>query len=627
MENTKKKAVRFLCISLALVLISMIGVSLVQTNAGHVEVKEMYWETEAGIGVSANIYIPDTATIENPAPAVVTSHGYLNNKDMQDSNSVELSRRGYVVIAVDQPGCGQSDIADWQGQNGNGMNFIAVSQAVSELGRLPFVDKERIGVTGHSMGGMSCNFALYEDLAREEPLISAIMLNCIDALYTDSPNTIGGVAAIAGGDGQWVNMYGSRDVGIIACQYDEFFHQTLAEDGSVLQAPHFMEVSQNAQSFLHFGADPEGLERREAGVIYHEDVDGEDTIRVIYNPGQIHPWSHFSKRSETATLTFFKEAFGFPKDIAPTSQIWQLKETLNFVGMVGFVMFIVAFGTLMLYTPTFEELRAGEIATASKCDKKGIMFYIGWAVISTAIGALTYHKVVEFGKGMTFAEQPMIFGIALWACLNGIISIAGLVIGQKLCGAGNGVDLVESGVKMPVKKLLKTILLAVIVIAVSYSLVFIAHYCALSDFRIWNVGIKYVNANTLRMAIWPHAFLFMVFYIAFSVANNSFNFNQIGGKHSWLNNFVLTLVAMLPIIILLGIQYLTYRFAGHMAFSDNNAPMNVAQLWAFLIMIPGAAVVDRLLYKVTKNPYLPGIITGVIIAIISSANTTSVLPM
>lgn len=88
MENTKKKAVRFLCISLALVLISMIGVSLVQTNAGHVEVKEMYWEAEAGIGVSANIYIPDTATAENPAPAVVTSHGYLNNKDMQDSNSV-----------------------------------------------------------------------------------------------------------------------------------------------------------------------------------------------------------------------------------------------------------------------------------------------------------------------------------------------------------------------------------------------------------------------------------------------------------------------------------------------------------------------------------------------------------
>jgi isoprenylcysteine carboxyl methyltransferase (ICMT) family protein YpbQ len=51
--------------------------------------------------------------------------------------------------------------------------------------------------------------------------------------------------------------------------------------------------------------------------------------------------------------------------------------------------------------------------------------------------------------------------------------------------------------------------------------------------------------------------------------------------------------------------------------------MDIAQLWAFLIIIPGASVIDRMLYKVTKNPYLAGIITGVIVAIISCANTTT----
>ena len=57
MERVKKRAKRFLCISIILMLISMIGVSVVQTNGGHVTVKHMYWETEAGIGISANLYI------------------------------------------------------------------------------------------------------------------------------------------------------------------------------------------------------------------------------------------------------------------------------------------------------------------------------------------------------------------------------------------------------------------------------------------------------------------------------------------------------------------------------------------------------------------------------------------
>lgn len=60
-----------------------------------------------------------------------------------------------------------------------------------------------------------------------------------------------------------------------------------------------------------------------------------------------------------------------------------------------------------------------------------------------------------------------------------------------------------------------------------------------------------------------------------------------------------------------------------MAWSTNNAPMNIAQLWAFLVIIPGASVIDRMLYKVTRNPYLAGIITGILVAIISCSNTTS----
>ena len=91
-------------------LLSAIVVSFVQTDGGKVEMQELMVETELGYTMSAYIFIPETATSENPAPAVVVSHGYLNNKEMTDAYYVELARRGFVVVSVDQPGHGDSDL-------------------------------------------------------------------------------------------------------------------------------------------------------------------------------------------------------------------------------------------------------------------------------------------------------------------------------------------------------------------------------------------------------------------------------------------------------------------------------------------------------------------------------------
>ena len=71
-NKVKKRAKITLLFSIAAMIISMIFVSVIQTAGGHVTVKRMYWETEAGVGISANLYIPDTASADNPAPAVVT---------------------------------------------------------------------------------------------------------------------------------------------------------------------------------------------------------------------------------------------------------------------------------------------------------------------------------------------------------------------------------------------------------------------------------------------------------------------------------------------------------------------------------------------------------------------------
>ena len=101
MEKTKKTAKIFLCLSLVLMLLCGIVVSAVQTSGGKVVMKELNIETDSGYTMSAYLLIPKTATPDNPAPAIVTSHGYLNNKEMADANYVELARRGFVVLSIE----------------------------------------------------------------------------------------------------------------------------------------------------------------------------------------------------------------------------------------------------------------------------------------------------------------------------------------------------------------------------------------------------------------------------------------------------------------------------------------------------------------------------------------------
>ena len=248
----------WLVLALAFALISAIGASTVQTAGGTIKVDDLKWETASGRSLNALLFTPPNATAENPAPAIVVSHGWWNNREMQTPNYVELARRGYVVMAIDMYGHGNSDPlpADELAVGGTGMY-----DAVLLLADLPYVDRDQIGVTGHSNGARAANFSVPLDDASGDPLISSILLVDNDPLYTDA-------------DGAYANVYGTRDVGLIQAQYDEFFFRSYSPEGVPLTAPRDYLGTPNAQSFLNFGADPADAETREAGTIYTESIDG-----------------------------------------------------------------------------------------------------------------------------------------------------------------------------------------------------------------------------------------------------------------------------------------------------------------------------------------------------------------
>lgn len=608
MEKVKKQAKIWLCISIALMLLASIVVSAIQTNGGHVTMKELNIETDLGYSMSAYLFIPETATAETPAPAVVVSHGYLNNKEMTDANYVELARRGFVVLAIDQPCHGDSEIMAQSISNG-------VDQGVLAVSRMPFVDVDRIGVTGHSMGGGSCNRAVAVDNERENPLISAVLIHCNDPTVKNS-------------DGNYVNAYGNRNVGVIAVQYDEFFHKWVDESGIARQAPYYMG-SPTAQAFLHFGVDPTGLDKRDAYTYYSETVDGEECFHVIYRPDVIHPWSHFSAKSETCVIDFFTKALNAPNPIDSSNQVWQWKEAFNFVGLVALAIFICAFGTLMLFTPTFESLRAKEVIQPAKlADNKAKFWFWGSLAAGVLFSCLIYINAVAFGNTKA-VSQTEAMGLGVWSTLCGLFTILSMVVFYQCYGKKHGMNLAELGVKMPLKKLGLSILLGVIIAVMAYVCVFTADYFFYADFRIWTLAIKAFEAPILKYL--PYGLLFVTFYIASSVANNCFNYNEIGGK-SWVNTIIVALFTALPAIILPAIQYTTYFTQKHMmwqqmALGTNNVnpPMYVLWLFPIILILFASTVINRVLYKVTKNPYVGGVVNVIMVTLLTITNTCTTL--
>ena len=603
MENQKKKLKNLLIISLILMLICGFGVSAVQTQMGSVEMKELNIETDKGYSMSAYLFIPDTATPETPAPAIVTSHGYLNNKEMTDANYVELSRRGYVVLAIDQPNHGDSEVtADFQIPQPSG-----VYQGVLALSRLPFVDTEKIGITGHSMGSWSCNAAVAEDNGADTPLISAVLIHCNDAVYADD-------------NGEFSNIYGRRPVGIISAVYDEFFGKSTDENGNMLSSPYFME-SKEAQSFLNFGKNPEGTEPKEAFEYYTETVDGAETFRVIYRPEIVHAWSHFSARSESYVIDFFERALGAPNPIDSGEQIWQLKEALNLVGLIGFVLFICSFGCSLLYTKPFELLRAKEIVLPRPVQtKQGAVWF--WATLAAGalFGTVIYLPVMA--KGTTLpTNQIMTMGQGIWSTLCGIFAIVLILAFYHLYGKKNGTDLKNAGIKISLKKIGLSILLALITTAAAYGCVFITDYFFLADFRIWTLAVKAFEAPIF--AYIPYICLFLTYYIAASISVNCFNYNNIGGK---FNAVLCALFAAAPAIILIVIQYVTYVLTNHMQWAQismatPNYPMFIIGMYTMVPILFVTTLVSRFFYKRTENPYIAGIINAVIVGTIVITNT------
>ena len=595
MKLTVKK---LLAISLLLCLISSIGASLFQTNFGQVEYHDMTFVTESGHELDALLLVPKSATADEKAPAIVVSHGWYNNREMQDLNYVEYAHRGYVVLAISMYGHGDSEVIEsgawWDDEN----NANGLYDGVKYLASLPFVDKTRIGVTGHSNGALACREAVLQD---DEGLIAAALLVSNDAVYYDD-------------DGNFYNQFGSRDAAIVACQYDEFFHRV---DGN---PPREYINQATAQSFLHFGADPIGLEKRNAYEFYTQSVDGEDAIRAIYNPAITHPWAHFSTLVVRFSVDFFDRALGAPSELKHTNQIWQLKALFNALGVAGFFMFIVFFALALLELPYFAILKSEtEVLPWSALEDKakkrywnkniwGSVLSVPFYFIGFIIGFLMSSFIGIWNQGASLA-------IGAWSLLCGLFTLATIRGNNKKYP----IDPEERGVRIGKEKMIRTIVLALVVVCGAFALVFLSDYLFLTDYRLWCFAtIRAFDAKHLVKILCFLPF-WLVYYIATSVAGNCYNYTQMG-KKSWTSVVWQMFFVFIGPQFMIMAQYVKFFITGKMFLDPITGIMGI-WLFPIVLILPLSALISHVIYRKTKNPYIGGIIMAIVACILTVTNT------
>jgi hypothetical protein len=608
---SKVKDLRWVFLALALCLISMIGASIVQTSFGKITVKSISWESPQGHQLSAYLFRPPNAVNEHPAPAIVCIEGWFNNKEMQDAYFVELSRRGYVVLALDMHGHGNSENVPVDQLYDGG---IGVDGAVQLLATLPYVDSSRIGVTGHSSGGTASNMAIVLDNERKTPLIRANLLQAAD--WNDD----------TGQDHS--NDFKDRSIGIIASLYDDFYFSWYQEDGTPISLPKDFIKTEQAKQFLNFNDNPSSFNGTpEAGKIYERKFNGTDAYRVIYTPKIIHPWVTFSKTSVGYAVEFFETAFGAPNPLPPGNQIWQWKAFFNFIGLAGFFVFMISFTLAMTRTGFFSSL-AAEKTVRPLSTPRGLSYLWFWGglVLSVAFSGFSYLFVVShvYGQSTGIFPQTGPLTIGIWSAACGVFNLVIMILSYQFYGKRQPVSVKDIGIIINRAQLLKTILLAFIVITVTYALVFFSTYFFKTDYRIWVLAVKAFGADKIGIAL-RYLPLFLIFYVLNSISVNSFNYFKICNKE-WANTFILALSNSVAAVIIVIIQYGCFFTTGNPFWYMSEAA-RIGPIWLFpiIIILFGAAVFSRIIYKRTRNPYLAGIINAMMVTLISCTNTTTIL--
>ena len=635
----KKKIKVWLCVAIAFLLIGSIGASLVRTSGNTVQLIDTYIPDVEGTFIHATIFKPKTATAENPAPVVVTCHGYSDSGEKQDFAAIELSRRGVVVVEMDAKSHGLSSTSTIDSSPastfGEGCGFFNVIDFLMES-HLDYIDKSQLGITGHSMGGLATMATIEHYGAMQTAALEAASLPDSDGGASVTENELENARALNPVKAAFIQSalpssnpedYGNYyiPVALNYTYYDEGNYTTANGNGDLKTAP-------EALAFVNSILPEESqIATVELGKTYGSIEDG--TLRVVYNPPSLHTCEYLTPECATNLVNFFSMCFDIDTTISATNHIFLYRFLFSAIALLGLAILIPLLVIALLKTEFFSKIVVttpeAKVTLNSKKDK--LIFWGCWALI-TAITVFLLVPIIRLDAkifpvvaSMGYAKLYTSINVNSFAIWDVFIALVILIIFLVLYFTKlkkDGWTLNDLGLKISGKQLIRCILLALTVGCIYYGIVFGIYYILKVDLRAWAISAKPFNPDKISMWI-QYLPWFFVYMFAQALATNTINRVK-DQKH----NLLINVLGNIAGLVIIAVFAYTYLFTVGVTFPAwQTAWDRVMQVIPFTFYTAASVIITRKCFEKTGTIWVGTFVNTFIITMMLVANTSMFLTL
>jgi len=626
--NKKFDLIHVFIISLVLLLIGGFIGMLVHTSGGKVKIHDIKFVTLDGAEMRALLYIPKSATLLNPAPAIISCHGYNNTSEVQDLNCVELSKRGFIVMSIDAYGHGLSNFPDER------INPIVGDMgtyaALQYIGTLPYADAKRVGMVGHSMGGTTIQLGAARAWVEHEYNPSIVVPTAV--LPTSQSFTLNS-------EGNSILAPYPVNLGSVFGQFDEW---ALGMWGTVKGSDaNKTAVAKAGMGFNDFKYDTyyEYISQSPIDRASAVNAARQGQLRVIYQPPHTHPVIHFNSRSVGNVVDFFDITLAGGKLASQPQQSWFGKQFGTGISLIAFFIFITSFGLLLLKTNYFSAIKQPEPdGLTTITDKTSRIRYWIIYIIGLMPAPLLYNwlvgypiSIVSMGRTVPIPlpanvvfPLPAVNGIFVLNIFLGIIITFLYLIVYNSFARKAGCTFDNMGFKLSGNKIFRSAVLAVTVFAAGYILLSLCDYFFKTDFRFFTLSIKTLSAAKWSIFLrYLPSFLFL--FLVTGISQNTFT--RINNQKGWINMLLIIFSSFGGLLALHLIDYISLKNTGVKVFQFVPYPKNTTAalagvlLWGLLFILPVAAAISRIFFKATGSVWTGAFINSLIVTLFAISNT------
>lgn len=669
---------RILAICLILVFLGAFFARLIDSDFGNVKI-EQYKIDARGATLDGEMFYPAGTNSTDSLPCIISLHGTGCTYGVVRHFCIEAARRGYVALAVscyaggiseqplyDELGHGEDiGFAFLQPDKFNyGSTTIGLWDVVDYVRTLSFVDKTRIGLSGHSMGAgctmntvvVDCGYFTYNDLlinvlfeefgetfteeeiyqdavALAESRLSAEELLYFNYLAAEKKEfydtrvksafamgaTFEGVpSALVNVGGHEVRRNVQCNVGELYGDFDAFSVmsantegiKTAFYTGDDIQIRKWYVIDDENSSSTVLG------DFSELSIANNDElakaIDNRD-VRLAFTNPETHSRNFFSSKTTRDFIDYFAQTLDYncgnltegSVGIPATNQVWLIARMGNFIAMLAVLAMLFPLLKMLLSLKFYQPvIGINPIPDGKKTNKKLYWVFLVLGVVATFFACKYAQGNADIPNDSYFQLTVLAGGTMIYIIAIGLLSLLLLLVKAFINKKQNGDYGLESlNLNLSFSGVLRSFILAFVLVGAVYTSLMMIEYLFKEDFRLWMFILSEMKVDYWFIAA-KYAVIFVVPYLAVSAC---INYNIRTDIPEWKEDLIAVAMGSVGIWLLCLINYLVASSTG-MEYSS------FIVTYQFNLWVPVTLYILRKSYRETKSLWVGAVLCSVLIA-------------